>query len=192
MEKECRHNRLLGSCLRCSWGAGQGSNVITSAADQRLVGVPSVDGKHCYLHWKAAEVLFDLNTARTTEGLEPFLIASGYRYRRWATRGQYELELVRRYADRLPKGATRTEIVKYGRKYLAFESLHFTGLAMDFGNNGLAPVSKTIPKQMKTKAYKWLLEYAERSHIKGKFVNYSVEPWHWSVFISKEDWLSVE
>jgi D-alanyl-D-alanine dipeptidase len=99
----------------------------------------------------------------------PLLVASGWRPHRWASREQYEQVLIQKYGS-----------VAKGRLYLAFDSPHETGLAMDLGCGGLEPVSATIEKQKSTPLFKWLVENA----YKYNFTPYRVEPWHWECRIS--------
>jgi len=81
-----------------------------------------------------------------------------------------------------------------GRKYTcrqasvlrAFASPHETGLAIDFNNNGLAPVSKTMSTQAKTPAFIFLVKYA---WLFG-FYPYNGETWHWELQVPREAWKS--
>ncbi len=191
MADHCRHLRPVGRCLRCEWGAGLGSRVIASVTDSRLVSVPSVAGKQCLLHWVAAAADAELNAARAAEGLEPLLVCSGHRRMRWRTRQAYEDYLVRRYRHRLPEGATRAQIIAYGDDYIAFRSIHGTGLARDYDTCGLEPVSATADEQRQSEGYLWLMEYAKRPELEGRLVNYRREPWHWEWFVDEDVWASL-
>ena len=70
----------------------------------------------------------------------------------------------------------------------AFSSPHETGLAIDFGNNGLAPVSKTMSTQAKTPAFVFLVKYA---WLFG-FYPYNGETWHWELQVPRESWKTGE
>lgn len=92
------------------------------------------------------------------------LAASGWRPHRWASRAEYERVLVEKYGS-----------VERGRVFLAFDSPHETGLAVDLGCGGLEPRSATAVEQRETRLYRWLVEHA---HEHG-FHPYLAEPWHW-------------
>jgi LAS superfamily LD-carboxypeptidase LdcB len=68
--------------------------------------------------------------------------------------------------------------------YIAFDSAHETGLAVDFGSHGLYPNTRTIARQRKTPLYAWLVEEGERYG----WTNYDKEPWHWEHIIPKHLW----
>lgn len=95
--------------------------------------------------------------------------ASAWRPHRWTSRKQYEDTLIAKYGS-----------VQVGRKWLAFDSPHETGLAVDFGVGGLEPVSKTVDKQRKTPLHLWLVTHA---HEYG-WHPYKNEPWHWEYPLS--------
>jgi LAS superfamily LD-carboxypeptidase LdcB len=65
--------------------------------------------------------------------------------------------------------------VARGRRFLAFDSPHETGLALDLGCGGLAPVAATIARQRRTPLHAWLVANAW----KFGFHPYQAEPWHW-------------
>lgn len=147
-----------------------------------LVPVPTVLGKRPQrLHVLAArDLIFMSNAVVADEVVEDrLLVASGWRPHRWTSRQAYEDELVRRYATRLEKKygkkPIREQVVVYGRKLLAFDSPHETGLALDLGCGGLAPVSATAVAQRQEPLYLWLVENARRFG----FTSYRPEPWHW-------------
>lgn len=70
----------------------------------------------------------------------------------------------------------------------AFASPHETGLAIDFSNNGLKAVSKTMSTQVKSPAFEFLVKYA---WLFG-FYPYNGETWHWELQIPREAWKSGE
>jgi len=94
-------------------------------------------------------------------------IASGWRPHRWRDREHYNSHLRSRYGS-----------VGEGRKWVAFDSPHETGLAFDLGNpKPLAPTSATVQAQRNSPVYAWLVENAERFGV----TPYRREPWHWEV-----------
>jgi hypothetical protein len=107
------------------------------------------------------------DAVRTDLGIE-LLSASGWRPHRWTDRAQYESVLVAKYGS-----------VAQGRKFLAFDSPHETGLACDFGCGGLLPVSGTIAEQQRTPLWNWLVANAWRYG----WSPYKVEPWHWEHWV---------
>jgi hypothetical protein len=125
--------------------------------DQRLVSG---------LHWRATEAL---EAMRAASGLE-LAVASGWRPHRWRSRSHYESTMVAVYGS-----------VAKGRKWLAFDSPHETGLAVDFGSDGLRPRSATADAQRDTPAHEWLVGNA---HLFG-FRPYKREPWHWEFPLSE-------
>tara|TARA_R100000152_G_C6779527_1_gene211233 strand:- start:1477 stop:3111 length:1635 start_codon:yes stop_codon:yes gene_type:complete len=72
--------------------------------------------------------------------------------------------------------------------WIAFASAHETGLAVDFGNNGLAPVSKTISTQLKSPAFRFLINYG---WLFG-FYPYNSETWHFEVQVPRKAWQTGE
>jgi len=136
-----------------------------------LVEVPGTLNKPRKLHHLAAASLERMAAAVKRELDIELLVASGWRSRRWATRAAYEASMIERYGS-----------VREGRKWKAYESPHETGLAVDFGTGGLAPVSKTADKQRDTPLHRWLVEHA---HEYG-FTPYKREPWHWEFWIERE------
>jgi len=78
--------------------------------------------------------------------------------------------------------------LRLGKVRRAWNSPHQAGLAIDFNNNGLSPMTKKVPisKQKNSKAYKWLVDNA---HIYG--INpYKKEPWHWECVIPRDNFVS--
>jgi hypothetical protein len=150
------------------------------ATDPRLWPVPSTKGKACRLHWYAASRLVELEQA--WPGSEPILVVSGWRPHRWRSWAHYVATLVKRYTTPQQKAKlSQSQLEKAGlcegRKWLAFDSPHETGLAFDIGSNGLWPARKTCYAQKLTPLYRWLQKHAS---VYG-LVNYHREPWHWEV-----------
>ncbi len=133
--------------------------VITDENDKRLAALPE-GGK---LRADAAKALDAMRAEARAAGLT-LKVASGWRRRQWATRADYERDMITRYGS-----------VAAGAKLVAWDSYHHRGVAVDFGSDGLEPVSKTIGAQRKTKAFAWLSANAARFG----FAPYEVEPWHW-------------
>ncbi len=133
-----------------------------------LVEIPGTAGPR-KLHRLAAESFKVMAAAIQRDlGIE-VKAASAWRPHRWTSRKQYEDTLIAKYGS-----------VKAGRKWLAFDSPHETGLAVDFGVGGLAPVSKTADKQRTTPLHLWLVNHA---HEYG-WHPYKNEPWHWEYPLS--------
>lgn len=140
-----------------------------------LVSVPSVPGRDCQVHVCAAGDLLAMMAVYKTETGEELLIVSGARAHRWASREAYEAYCVEHYGS-----------VVEGRRWIAFDSPHETGLCIDFGSCGLTPDRKTVAAQQKTRAWQWLHDYAHRFG----WHPYLPEPWHWEHWIPREAWLS--
>ena len=68
----------------------------------------------------------------------------------------------------------------------AFASPHETGLAIDFTNNGLKAVSKTMSAQAKSPAFRFLVLYG---WLFG-FYLYNGETWHWELQVPRDAWKS--
>jgi hypothetical protein len=134
-----------------------------------LVPIPTTAGHPPQrMHALAAQAFGHLADAvRTDLGIE-LLSASGWRPHRWTSRAQYEAVLVDKYGS-----------VANGRRFLAFDSPHETGLACDFGCGGLLPVSGTIAEQQRTPLYHWLVANAWRCG----WHPYKVEPWHMECWV---------
>jgi len=143
-----------------------------------LVNVPTSPG-HAQqrLHKLAAAALIPMSEAVEKDLRFPLLVASGWRPHRWTSRAQYEQVLIEKYGS-----------VAKGRLYLAFDSPHEVGLAMDLGCGGLSPVSATIDQQKTTPIFKWLVEHAWEYG----FTPYKVEPWHWEHRVSLTSYQSGE
>jgi hypothetical protein len=105
----------------------------------------------------------------------PLLVASGWREHRWSSFQQYKDFVTKKYGS-----------LKEGRKWLAFNSAHTTGLALDLGCGGLEPNRATIAQQIKTPLYKWL---DKNEYIYG-FTDYGREPWHKELHVPLSDYKS--
>lgn len=151
------------------------------ANDPRLVGVPSVHGKNLKLHKLAASRFNALRSAAEKAGFPDVRVASGHRVHRWRSREQYENEMRRRYGS-----------VREGRRWMAYNSPHETGLAVDFGSHGIWPTKSgnsgpfglSNQEQKQTPFYLWLKENA---HLYG-FTPYKTEAWHWEVRLPRLAW----
>jgi len=102
-------------------------------------------------------------------------VASGWREHRWRDRAHYEGELRRRYGS-----------VAEGKRWLAFDSPHETGLACDLGSCGLEPRSSTVDAQRATPLHRWL----EIAAPALGWVRYELEPWHIELPVPFERWAS--
>lgn len=159
-----------------------GSLPITSPL---LVTVPTSAGHpQQRLHKLAAEGFEAMATAVKNDLGIMLLAASGWRPHRWTSYAQYRTALIAKYrsalAGKLRRPVSDEEVFTYGRKFLAFDSPHETGLACDFGCGGLEPRSATIAKQKQTPIFNWLVGNAS---IYG-WHPYLVEPWHWEFPVS--------
>lgn len=136
------------------------------SGDPRLWPVPTVGGRRQrHMHWAAALALSALQRAwEASGGGGVILVASGWRRHRWRSRAHYEATLVDRYGS-----------VAEGRRWLAYDSPHETGLAMDVGSLGLWPTRRTIDRQRRTTLWHWLDAHAAESG----WAPYPAEPWHW-------------
>lgn len=141
--------------------------------DPRLVAVPGVHGQPRMLHRSAAPLLAEMSRAAEADVGVPILLASGWRRHRWESREQYEATVIRRFGS-----------VREGRKWLAFNSPHETGLAIDIGSGGLWPTKATVDKQRRTELHDWLVVNAHRFGC----TPYKVEPWHWEFNVGREAW----
>lgn len=144
------------------------------ARDPRLVLVPGVNGQPRYIHHAAAPSLADMSAACEASTGTPLLLASGWRKHRWKSWGHYEQTVIRRFGS-----------VAEGRKWLAYNSPHETGLAADFGSGGLWPTKSTVDQQRKTAVHKWMVEHA----YEFGWTPYKREPWHWEHWLTKDAWL---
>lgn len=136
---------------------------VLPGGSKLLVEIPSV-GVPQRLHWCAAEAFRDLAGAVKAALKIDLQAASAWRPHRWASRRDYEAYLLRNYKS-----------MAEGRKWIAFDSPHETGLAVDLGVGGLWPTRKTIDQQRERPLYKWLVRHAA----KYGMVPYTAEPWHW-------------
>lgn len=136
-----------------------------SAGSELLVPVPTTVGSSPQrLHKLAAHTLDHMAEAVKRDlGIE-LRVASGWRAHRWKSREEYERTLIAKYGS-----------VEEGRRWLAFDSPHETGLAADFGCGGLEPRSATADEQRKTPLSRWLVEHAWEYG----WHPYKAEPWHW-------------
>ena len=101
--------------------------------------------------------------------------ASGWRPHRWQSRAAYDAYLIQHYGSILA-----------GQKWVAYDSPHETGLAVDLQCGGLTPNSQTAQTQKRTTLYKWLKDNAQMFG----FTPYLREPWHWEYKISRDEWES--
>jgi len=129
-----------------------------------LVAVPGVKGKVRRLHALAAAAFTTMAAAVERDLGVKLELASGWRKHKWASREQYEQHVIAKFGS-----------VEEGRKWLAYNSPHETGLAMDIGTGGLWPSKSTRNEQKKTPLHAWLVEHA---HEHG-WHPYKLEPWHW-------------
>lgn len=136
----------------------------TLPRDSKLLVPIAGVGRSRRLHTLAAAA-FERMRAAVLEALEVDLrAASGWRPRRWASWADYERTVIKRFGS-----------VREGRRWLAYQSPHETGLAVDFGTGGLWPTRSTVAKQRATPLHGWLVENAHRFG----WHPYKVEPWHW-------------
>ena len=162
-----------------------------------LLPVSTVDGKaQQYLHRLAASRLTALNERwqRDHPDKDPLKLCSGWRFRAFENYKKYH-EYCARENRWLPKrygtgAASKENLVNPGdpcTKWKAFYSPHETGLAMDFGNNGLTASSKR-KGQKNTVLFKWLQQNA---HLFG-ITPLLHEAWHWEVNVPLDAWVSGE
>ena len=143
------------------------------AASELLVGIPSAPGCDCKLHVLAAGDFLAMSAeCRIATGIA-LEACSGWRAHRWKSREAYEAVLVAQYGS-----------VAIGQRFLAFNSPHETGLAVDLQCGGLRPNSATAPKQRSTPLHAWLVANAHRYG----WHPYLPEPWHWEHWIDPEAW----
>ena len=134
-----------------------------------------------YLHVLAAKRLKALSKAAARDGFPDIKIASGWRPHAWTSWDQYVDFVTRKYGS-----------LAEGRKKVAYNSPHETGLAIDFGYGGVAPYFKAIDnpfglsnaQQKQTPFYKWLVKNAHKFGL----TPYKYEAWHWEVNIPKYAW----
>jgi len=138
-----------------------------------LVRVPSIAGATCRLHTLAATSLVRMSAAVERDLGFPLLIASGWRAHRWDSWAQYEAAMVERYGS-----------VAEGRRFVAYNSPHETGLAMDLECGGLEPQRASIPTQRETPLHAWLVAHA----CEYGWHPYKTEPWHWEYPVPPDEW----
>jgi hypothetical protein len=179
--------------------------------DSRTVSVSSIGGRDCKLHVLAAKRLDLLNKAWQAEtAKEKIELVSGLRAppnQRWAVlkgpKGQKFPRVKAKLAEN--PSASLKELfdlmlidkygsVKQGRVFMAWNSPHQTGLAMDFGNLGMSANSNRIDQMKQEPFFHWL----QRNAHKFGITPYNKEPWHWEVNMplaawkSGEDWVEGE
>jgi len=198
--------------------ADYGKGLTGEDADRLLVevtpgssGVPPVK-----LHKLAADRWFALKAAAAAAGFE-LKCQSGWRKHRWDSREHYETYLKDNYG-RAPapgfdaidpknknswvKAPGNANGVKYGKKWIGYDSPHETGLAIDIKSmkrekqtvdgatvwQAVTPHngSTTAKQQKKTKVYKWLKENCHKFGISPLIF----EPWHWEVRLPYKAWVS--
>lgn len=150
---------------------------VLSASDPRLVTLPKETwrGGTRRVHKAVVSDLLDLLDAASGDEVT-LKIGSAWREHRWKSKADYEKFLEKKYGS-----------VKEGKKWLAFDSPHETGLAVDFWSpNFMEANRKTIPKQVGSPAFAWLVKNAGRYGWKP----YKAEPWHWEHPITKSQWKS--
>jgi hypothetical protein len=141
-----------------------------------LVTVPATSGTK-RLHKLAAAALTRMAAAVHRDLAIELKLASAWRAHRWESRAQYEAVVIAKYGS-----------VKEGRRWLAFDSPHETGLAIDIGVGGLTPSRSSVAFQKKQPLFHWLVEHAWEFG----FHPYKVEPWHWEFPLSLEAYRSGE
>ena len=148
-----------------------------------LVSVPAIQPNQT-LHVLAAKRFMALREAAAKDGFPDVRLSNGYREdtdpKKRDQNGNpcrpcFEAYLKQRYGS-----------VREGYRWRAFYSPHETGLAMDFGNHGLRPISKTNSIQLQTPFYAWLKANAHRFGI----TPYKGEAWHWEVRVPYDAWAS--
>ena len=145
-----------------------------SGDSELLVPVPATGGPK-RLHKGAAAALVRMAEAVLRDlGIE-LKLASAWRAHRWQSREQYEAVLVAKFGS-----------VAEGRRWLAFDSPHETGLAIDIGVGGLKPSRASVAFQRKQPLHQWMVAHAWEYG----FHPYKVEPWHWEFPISREAYAS--
>ena len=156
-------------------------SLVGAAADNLLRLIPeamqSKNPPNQRLHTLALTRFEALRAAASQQAGLDLKVQSAWRKHSWKSFAQYESAMIAKYGS-----------VKKGRKYKAFDSPHETGLALDFGSEGLEPKSATISKQKKTAAFAWLKANA---HFFG-LTPYKTEPWHWEIRIPYDAWAGGE
>jgi len=145
-----------------------------SGDSELLVPVPATGGPK-RLHKVAAAALLRMAEAVRRDLAIELKLASAWRAHRWQSREQYEAVLVAKFGS-----------VAEGRRWLAFDSPHETGLAIDIGVGGLKPSRASVAFQRKQPLHQWMVAHAWEYG----FHPYKVEPWHWEFPISREAYAS--
>jgi hypothetical protein len=145
-----------------------------SGDSELLVPVPATGGPK-RLHKVAAAALLRMAEAVRRDLAIELKLASAWRAHRWQSREQYEAVLVAKFGS-----------VAEGRRWLAFDSPHETGLAIDIGVGGLKPSRASVTFQRKQPLHQWMVAHAWEYG----FHPYKVEPWHWEFPISREAYAS--
>ena len=139
-----------------------------------LVPVPGTGGPK-RLHVLAAKALERMSAAAKQDlGIE-IKLASAWRAHRWESRAQYEAVLLAKFGS-----------IAEGKRWLAFDSPHETGLALDIGVGGLKPSRASVGYQRGTPLHQWMVA---RAYEFG-FHPYKTEPWHWEYPMSLEAYRS--
>jgi LAS superfamily LD-carboxypeptidase LdcB len=134
-----------------------------------LVSIPTALGHAPQrLHKLAARGLQSMAEAAAADLGIVLLAASGWRLHRWRSWPEYVNFVTSKYGS-----------LAEGRKFLAFNSPHETGLALDFGCGGIEPDRATLAKQRATPLWKWLHDNAWRFG----WTPYLQESWHWEYWI---------
>lgn len=110
----------------------------------------------------AASALERLLAAARADGVD-LRPVSTWRARPWATRADYEADMVRRYGS-----------VAKGQRWVAWDSLHHRGIAADLVGAGLSVSSANADAMRGSVGDRWLAANAERFG----FGRYDPEPWH--------------
>jgi LAS superfamily LD-carboxypeptidase LdcB len=141
-----------------------------SGTSPLLVEIPTAPNRPAQrLHKLAAAGLHAMAGAVATDLGIVLLGASGWRAHRWKDWPTYVNFVTTKYGS-----------LAKGRKFLAFDSPHETGLVIDFGCGGLEPRSATISRQQQTPLHHWLVANASRF----RWHPYKAEPWHWEFPVS--------
>ena len=196
-----------------AWG-GLPRNAISPTTKQPLlVPVPTADipvgknktskRKQQYLHVLAATRFKALNEKwlRDNPDKPELKLCSGWRDNRWKVNGTPSLAKFHAHCKSKnrwlgpeygPGPASVNTLGREGRQscsaWEAFVSPHETGLAMDFGNNGLTASSARNKEMKESYLFKWLQQNA---HLFG-ITPYIKEAWHWEVKVPADAWITGE
>ena len=196
-----------------SWGGLPRNAVSHTTGRPLLVPVPTSDiqgrgGKvtkrqQQYLHVLAATRLRALNEKwlRDNPGKPELKLCSGWRDNRWKVNGKPNLAKFHAHCRSKNRwlgpeyGPGEASVKTLGREgkqscsaWEAFVSPHETGLAMDFGNNGLTASSARNKEMKESYLFKWLQQNA---HLFG-ITPYIKEAWHWEVKVPADAWVTGE